>query len=278
MLQDCGLRWDQPAWCLSGSTPTSLTELSRALHSLQSSLGFLYSFLIYYALPFHHRALLHIYRPFIRPGDLCFDVGAHLGDRVRALSALGARVVALEPHPGMMRWLRHWYGRTAAVRLVEQAAGAEPGTATLWVSRLTPSVSTVSQEWLATVRGNRRFAGVRWDEQVPVRVTTLDALIAEYGTPAFCKIDVEGAELQVLQGLSQPLPALSFEYIPATIESTLACIQRLEQLAGYEYNWRVSEFPRLRSSAWLPPQAMAAQLTRLPRDGNSGDVYARLKR
>jgi FkbM family methyltransferase len=245
--------------------------------SVQRTLGFTWSFLIYYGLPFHHQALTRIYAPFIRPGDLCFDIGAHLGDRIRAWSKLDARIIALDPHPGMMNWLRHWYGQQPNVLLIEQAVGAQPGVGTLWISRLTPSVSTLSQKWLTTIRQNRRFSGVRWEEQVPVTVTTLDVLMAQYGRPAFCKIDVEGAELDVLQGLSQALPALSFEYIPAVIETALGCIDRLGQLGQYEYNWRVSEWPRLRSPVWLSPQDMAANLTRMSPDSNSGDVYARLK-
>lgn len=256
-----------------------MTEsMQRLFRSSQRSLGFAFSLLIYYGVPFHHQALTRIYAPFIRPGDLCFDVGAHLGDRIRAWAKLGARVVALEPHPGMMSWLQRWYGDREDITLLEQAVSAQPGTADLWISRLTPSISTISQEWLATVQQNRRFAGARWEEQIPVRVTTLDTLIAQYGKPAFCKIDVEGAELEVLRGLSQPLAALSFEYIPAVIETALKCIDRLSQLGDYEYNWRVSEFPRLRSSVWLRPPEMAAELQRMPPDHNSGDVYARLIR
>jgi hypothetical protein len=139
-------------------------------------------------------------------------------------------------------------------------------------------VSTISRPWLTEVQKSRRFGGVRWEERIPVTVTTLDALIARYGKPAFCKIDVEGSEWDVLRGLSQPLPALSFEYLPATIETALDCIARLSQLGEYEYNWRVSEWPWLRSPVWLSPQEMVAQLQRMSREANSGDVYARLKR
>jgi FkbM family methyltransferase len=251
--------------------------VNRLLRSVQQAMGFTWSFLIYYGLPFHHQALTRIYAPFIQPGDLCFDIGAHLGDRIHAFSRLSARVVALEPHPGVMSWLRRWYGDQPNITLIEQAIGAQPGISTLWISRLTPSVSTISKEWLTTVQQNRRFSRVSWDEQVSVKVTTLDALISQFGRPAFCKIDVEGAEFEVLQGLSQALPALSFEYIPAIIETALACIHRLDQLGYYEYNWRVSEFPRLRSPVWLSSQDMVANLTHMPKDGNSGDVYARLQ-
>src|SRR5512134_2656319 len=113
-------------------------SLERFLHFVQHSLGFSWSFLIYYGLPFHQQALTRIYAPFMKLGDLCFDIGAHLGDRVRAWSRLGARVIALEPHPGMMSWLRRWYGHQPNVTLIEQAVGAQPGETTLWVSHLTP--------------------------------------------------------------------------------------------------------------------------------------------
>lgn len=257
---------------------TGLTRirLNSILHSIQNFLGFSYSFLIYYGVPFHHRVLTQIYEPFVRPGDLCFDIGAHLGDRIRAFSRLGARVVALEPQPACMRWLRRWYGRHPKVTLLEQAVGAQAGTATLWISRLTPSVSTLSSTWLEAVRHSPRFAGIDWNEQVEVNVTTLDALIAEFGKPVFCKIDVEGAELDVLQGLSQALPALSFEYVPVTIETAIGCIERLGQLGNYEYNWRISEFPRPQSSVWLNPAEMTEQLRGMWPNDNSGDVYARL--
>lgn len=254
------------------------TSVERLFHSSQRSLGFAFSFLIYYGLPFHHKALTQIYAPFIRPGDLCFDIGAHLGDRIHAWSKLGARVIALEPHPGLMNWLRRWYGKREDIVLLEQAVSDRSGKVNLWISRLSPSVSTISYDWLTTVRRNRRFAGARWEEQVRVSVTTLDMLITQYGKPAFCKIDVEGAELNVLKGLRQPLAALSFEYIPAVIETAVRCVERLSELGDYEYNWRMTEFPRLRSPAWLPPQDMIASLQRMPRDGNSGDVYARMIR
>jgi hypothetical protein len=45
-----------------------------------------------------------------------------------------------------------------------------------------------------------------------VNVATLDSLIDEFGVPDYAKIDVEGFDLEVLRGLSRPIPLLSFEY------------------------------------------------------------------
>lgn len=245
----------------------------------EGQLGMLRSLLMYYAIPFRSRQLAHFYAQFIQAGDLCFDIGAHVGNQMRAWSRLGARIVGVEPQPSCMRFLKRWYGHHPSISLVEQAVGSVPGTQALFVSQRTPTVTTLSQDWIDTVQQVDSFAWVRWDTSLSVSVTTLDRLINQYGKPAFCKIDVEGYELEVLRGLSQPLQALSFEYLPAAMDTALGCIERLTQLGRYEFNWKpaaLGESYQLQSTFWLSPDKMAAQLKSLPVDGGSGDVYARL--
>jgi FkbM family methyltransferase len=257
-------------------SPAARARLLRRLAlSMIRSAGMARSWLIYHGVPFRAARLARLYAGFCGPGDVCFDIGAHLGSRVRALLQLGGTVIALEPHPGCMRYLRRWYGGHPRVVLIEQAVSATPGLETLMISRMNPSVSTLSSQWLAAVSRAPAFARVRWEEQVAVKSTTLDELIGLYGPPAFCKIDVEGAEHQVLQGLSTPLAALSFEYLPAVIGSALDCIGQLTRLGAYEFNWTIGERPRLCSSEWLAPRAMTACLRKLPPHAGSGDIYCR---
>lgn len=45
-------------------------------------------------------AMDSLYARFLRAGDLAFDIGAHVGDRISSFRRLGASVVALEPQPG----------------------------------------------------------------------------------------------------------------------------------------------------------------------------------
>lgn len=245
--------------------------------SLRRRWGVLRSLLIYYAKPLQLRRMTRFYAELVRPNDLCFDIGAHVGNRVKVLRRLGARVVAVEPQPQCVQVLRSLYGPDRAVILVTEAVGAHAGTQTLHISADNPTVSTLSGRWMTAVQQVESFAGVAWEEALQVPVTTLDALIATYGVPAFCKIDVEGYESEVLAGLSQPLPLLSFEYIPATRSLTLEVLDRLDALGDYRYNWFLGEQHRWQSSTWVTSTALRAALAAMPAAAPSGDVFAKLQ-
>ncbi len=232
---------------------------------------------MYHAYPGRHRRAVQFYGQFIRPGDLCFDVGAHVGGRVRAWIALGARVVAVEPQPQCLAWLEHMYGRSDQVEIVPAALGTEAGNATLHISRRTPTVTTMSDRWIESLSSVRSFRRVSWDRQVEVDMLTLDHLIARFGEPAFCKIDVEGFEYEVLQGLSRPLRALSFEYLPARPDLAIACLTYLASLGNYRFNRSLGEQMQWFEPEWLGERAMIEQLQQISPDSISGDVYARLE-
>jgi FkbM family methyltransferase len=262
------------AWPLAEDEPASRRPVNRI--DWQSALGVLRSLAIYWR-PGRQRGLRRLYRPFLPQGALVFDVGAHLGDRTRAFSGLGARVVALEPQPQLFRWLQRLVGSRPDVILREEAVGREPGEALLAVSRRTPTVSTLSRHWQTDLgRSNPSFGSVSWEGSVPVPLVTLDQLIAEYGLPDFCKIDVEGYEAEVLAGLSQPIPALSLEFVAGALDVAEAAVRRLLALGPYEFNAIRGEQRSYLFRDWLGAEAVLEWLGRGADSLPSGDIYARL--
>lgn len=240
-------------------------------------LGLLRSLVVYWR-PGRQRGLRRLYAPFVGPGDLVFDVGAHVGDRTAAFAALGAHVVALEPQPGIVRWLRRLVGRNPRVTVRAEAVGARPGVELLAVSRRTPTVSTLSEPWRTGVaEGHPGFGRVRWDESVEVPVVTLDQLVDTYGVPDFCKIDVEGYEAEVLAGLTRPLPALSIEFVAGQLGVAKACVRRLQALGAYRFDAVLGEGRDFVFGAWIGADEMRAWLDGGAAGASSGDIYARLE-
>ena len=82
------LRRSTCAWLLRRGAMTA---------DLRSWAGLARSLVIYRARPWRSPRLARFYRGIVAPGDLAFDIGAHAGNRTRALLRAGARVVALEP-------------------------------------------------------------------------------------------------------------------------------------------------------------------------------------
>src|SRR5215470_767902 len=101
-----------------GATSYNMSPLV-TMSRIDRAVGLLRSLAIYHAVPLRQRRLRALYREFVRAGDLVFDIGAHAGNHVRALSALGCRVVALEPQPDFARLLRLLFSHRSNVRVVE---------------------------------------------------------------------------------------------------------------------------------------------------------------
>lgn len=215
-----------------------------------------------------------LYRKFVRPGDLVFDVGAHVGDRISSFRRLGARVVALEPQPLLQRVLHHVHGRDPAVILLPAAAGPDAGAMTLHVNTKNPTVSTLSSAFLLEAMTADGWLDQTWDTTLTVPTMTIDRLIAMFGRPAFIKIDVEGYEDEALRGLSQAVPALSFEFTTIARDVARRCLDTLAALGDYRLDVALGESQQLTFGQGVTCDQMLAYLEHLPHAANSGDVYA----
>jgi FkbM family methyltransferase len=229
---------------------------------------------IYYGDRSRARAMDRLYGQFVARGTLVFDVGAHVGDRTASFRRLGARVVAVEPQPAFARLLRLIYGWRGDVTIEETAVGRETGSVRIMINSDNPTVSTASEEFISAARDAQGWDTQRWTRSHVVPVTTLDALIARHGVPSFIKIDVEGFEAEALQGLSQPVKALSFEFTTIQRAVALACIERCAALGLTRFKAALGESQSFSHHGWVDKATIARWLTDLPHDANSGDIYA----
>jgi FkbM family methyltransferase len=237
--------------------------------------GVVRSLRIYYGGRARRAAMHCLYGQFVRPGNLVFDVGAHVGDRIGAFRRLGARVVAVEPQPALITTLKLIYGRDRGVTIEPVAVGAGAGVIDLRLNIDNPTVSTASEAFLRAADGAVGWEGQAWTRSIRVPVVTLDALIARHGMPAFIKIDVEGFEAQALAALTRPPPALSFEFTTIQRDVAAACLERCAALGYTRFNAMLGERHALVHPEWQSAERIAAWLDALPQSANSGDVYAR---
>ncbi len=246
------------------------------LDALRTVCGILRSLRIYYGNRRHGPAMDRLYAQFVKPGDLVFDIGAHVGDRIAAFRRLDARVVAVEPQPALVKTLRLLYGRDRNVSIEAAAIGRQVGEIELNLNIDNPTVSTASADFIAAAADAPGWQGQRWSKSLRVSLTTIDVLVARHGMPAFIKIDVEGFEAEALAGMTKPALALSFEFTTIQRDVARACVERCRALGYTHFQAVLGESQTFAHGEWIDAAALLRWLDALPVEANSGDVYARL--
>jgi len=221
-----------------------------------------------------YKRRVEFFSSFLSPGDLCFDVGANIGNRIEPLLFIGAKVVAVEPQDSCYKILKKKFGNRIAI--VKKGLSSEEGQRDFYISN-SSTISSFSTEWIESVKEGR-LKGHKWNKIVKTEMTTLDNLIKTHGIPKFIKIDVEGYEHEVLKGLSIPVKFLSFEYtVPEQLDKVFDCIKQIEVINNnIECNYSVGESMKLQLNTWITLGDMKNHLkTKEFNETIFGDIYIR---
>lgn len=219
---------------------------------------------------------ISFYKDFLKKGDLVFDIGSNMGNRIRPLLSLELKVVAIEPQMDCFQYLQRTFGNQ--ISLEQKGVGSKEEKKKMFISKSQNYLSSFSEDWIAKMK-EQRFQDATWDNVLEVEITTLDNLIRKYGVPKFIKIDVEGYELEVLNGLNSSIELISFEYaVPENLEGLLKCLNRLSEINdNYRCNYSIGESMELAMSEWKSiPQMRELVQTEKFIQASFGDIYVSL--
>lgn len=211
-----------------------------------------------------------LYSRWIHQQTLCFDIGANHGDRTDIYLHLGGRVVAVEPHQECYSTLSFKYESNSRVTVLPFAVGEHSRVAEMSVGNI-DKISTLSSEFRDFYS---QYSFILYDKRQLVQVITLDMLIEAHGLPYFCKLDIEGYELKALQGLTQAIPVIEFEFNAPFKENAIQCVQLINQRGNYKFNLSTYENYTLHFSEFLDVDEFILRFRKLPDDILTGDIFA----
>lgn len=222
----------------------------------------------------HFQPRVDFYSRIIGKDDLVFDVGANVGNRVNVFLAIGAKVVAVEPQKNCVEILEKKFGNK--IKVVGMGLGATETEKDLFIADYS-TISSMAEDWIESVKESR-FKQHTWEKKEKVRITTMDNLISQFGLPKFCKIDVEGYEVEVLKGLHQPISTISFEYtVPEQTGKLIECLQLCQKLSpDYVFNYSVGEGMVYQLSSFIPfGEFMTHVQSKAFIETGFGDIYVK---
>ncbi len=149
--------------------------------------------------------LLEVVRTFVKPGATVWDVGGNVGffAFTSAVQSKGGKIATFEPDLSLAYLLRKTADANPDldVSIFPFAVSNRNGTAQFNIAERARSTN-----FLAAVQGSTQTGGVRRTLTVPT--VRLDTVLDWFVAPDFIKIDVEGAEHLVFEGMEKVLSAI----------------------------------------------------------------------
>jgi FkbM family methyltransferase len=215
---------------------------------------------------------MEFYRENIGQNKFAFDIGANIGTKTDLFSKLGYKVVSVEPQQALADNLKNKFKKNSKVVVERCGVGSKPGEATINISTKYPGFSSFIKDWQ---KGTKYDS---FDRSEKVKIVTLDELIVKHGLPDFCKIDVEGFEVEVLSGLTKKIPLINFEFHSNDRDLVDKCLARLSAIGYKKFNFSMFEDCKMTLPEWVGASELWPQIIKLEQSTKSlvwGDIYAK---
>ncbi|TSE05531.1 MULTISPECIES: FkbM family methyltransferase [Aquimarina] len=207
------------------------------------------------------------YSKFIKKNDLCFDIGANKGGKSKIYLSLGAKVIAFEPQSICKSYLENIKHTNFTYHL--HAVGSKNEIRELQLANHI-EVATFSNEFVKYFQND----SLQWKHTEKVIVKKLNTLIESFGVPLFCKVDVEGYELEIFSDLDYTIPMIEFEFTGGFIENTLEIIKLLDKTKTI-YNFNLNEKPKFELKDWISCSEMINIVKKLPVHRLHGNIFVK---
>jgi FkbM family methyltransferase len=172
-------------------------------------------------------------KPWLQPTRIgtVLDVGANEGQFVKVARVLfpQAPILAFEPNPHLRPSLESLISASGAGALLPFACGREPGVLPLYLTKFSPSASLLQPTELSIPD----FPSAEIGESIQVKVERLDDVVRASvlaRAPYLLKLDVQGFELEVLQGATGILPDVAVILCEVNAEDFYAGQAGFEQI------------------------------------------------
>jgi FkbM family methyltransferase len=169
--------------------------------------------------------------PKLKPNSVCLDIGANIGNHSVAFSKNFGSVIAFEPNPIVFHLLQ----ANAVARNIQPVnIGLSSKTGQLFFEQDFQNF------------GASHIVTTPTSTSIKIEVNTLDQEVAERSIEdvSFVKIDVEGHELEVLQGAEKLLtlqkPVLAMEALYSDLVASGQKVEALLRSYGYKHFYRMT--------------------------------------
>jgi FkbM family methyltransferase len=187
---------------------------------------------------YFEEGLSHMLLTLLEPGMLFLDVGAHYGYHSLLAARMvggGGRVIAFEPMPRTADLLRANTSKLATIDVIEQAVFSEPGTLEI----VDPGFTWSAFASYTQPRAGPSFAD-RSVRAIVAPAISIDSIMEQLPRyPTFVKIDVESAEMHVIQGMrafiDERRPTVSLEVGDYGVPGVAPSRDVVDTMLGFGY-------------------------------------------